>query len=242
MHPMLRCAAIALIALYTTPAAQAQSIPPGTYVTEGGWGTLVIQPGGKLQIDTMGANGHSCSLEATIQGMKALSADGCSIRLDRSLDRVSVSPDVNTEEVCRGSCGARAGFEADYFREIPACREEPVKRERERFGALYKGRKYREAAEVLSALLNRCGRFLYWLPEEPQVRNDLALTYHHLSDDAACLGVLSPLRRMFIEDERVSSRGFTPLDEEAGQAMVKVTRFNWESCGGQVPEAAAGDK
>jgi len=119
---------------------------------------------------------------------------------------------------------------------MPACRAEPIKRERDRFTALYRRADYRQAAEVLSALLNRCGRFLYWLPDEAQVRNDLAVTYHHLGDDAACVGVLSPLRRTFIEDERLSGRAFTPVDKDDGaEEMVRTTRFNWKACGGQAP-------
>lgn len=165
--------------------------------------------------------------------MKALTPEGCRISFERSLDRVSVNPDPNTEAACRGPCGARAFFKGDYYREVPACRAEPVKRERDRFTVLYRSRKYREAAGVLSALLNRCGRFMYWLPDEAQLRNDLAQTYHHLSDDAACLGVLSPLRRAFVEDEGLTGRAFTPVDEDEGQATVRITRFNWKTCGGQ---------
>jgi hypothetical protein len=230
---MLRFAAIALAASCAAHAAQAQPIPAGTYITEGGWGTLVAEKDGRLQLDTIGANGHSCGLEAWVRDMKALTPEGCRISFERSLDRVSVNPDPNTEAACRGPCGARAFFKGDYYREVPACRAEPVKRERDRFTVLYRSRKYREAAGVLSALLNRCGRFMYWLPDEAQLRNDLALTYHHLSDDAACLGVLSPLRRAFVEDEGLTGRAFTPVDEDEGQAMVRITRFNWKTCGGQ---------
>lgn len=236
MIPMLRYAAIVLAASCATHAVQAQSIPAGTYITEGGWGTSVVEKDGKLQLDTIGTNGHSCGLEATVRDMKAVTQEGCKISFERSLDRVSINPDPATEAACRGPCGSRAFFQGDYYREAPACRAVLVKHERDRFTALYRGRKYREAAEALSALLNRCGRFMYWLPDEAQVRNDLALTYHHLSDDAACLGVLSPLRRAFVEDERITSRAFTPVDEGDGQAMVRITRFNWKTCGGEVPD------
>ena len=47
--------------------------------------------------------------------------------------------------------------------------------------------------------LHRCGRFMHWLQDEAQVRNDLAITYQRMSDADACIGVLSPLRHAFIE-------------------------------------------
>jgi len=236
MDLILRFAMIVLTASLAGHAARAQSILPGNYVTEGRWGTLAIEPDGRFRLDTIGANAHTCEVEAVIRGSKALTSEGCSIKFERSLDRVSVYPEPTTQEACRSHCGMRAAFQGDFFREIPACREDPVKQERERFAKLYRGRRYREAAEVLSTLLNRCGRFLYWLPDEAQVRNDLAVTYHHLSDDAACIGVLSPLRRTFVEDSRITGRVFTPADQPDGPEMVRITRFNWQTCGGEVPQ------
>jgi hypothetical protein len=213
----------------------AQSISKGTYVTEGGWGTLSVYKDGRFHIQSIGANGHSCDVEAVLNGMKATTSEGCSILFERSLDRVHVSPDLRTEETCRHHCGTRAAFEGDYFSEVLACRAQLVNQDRSRFAGLYKERKYREAAEVLGTLLTRCGRFLYWQPDA-EVRNDLAVTYHHLHDDAACIGVLSPLRRVFVEDERLTARAFTPADADWGEQMVNTTRFNWKACGGQVPE------
>jgi len=220
---------------FAAATAAAQSISPGTYVTEGGWGTLIVHKDGRFRIQSIGTNGHSCDVEAVLKGMKATTSEGCSILFERSLDRVSVSPDARTEEACRNHCGMRAGFSGDYFAEVSVCRAQPVNQDRSRFAGLYRERKYREAVEVLGTLLNRCGRFLYW-QSDAEVRNDLAVAYHHLHDDAACVGVLSPLRRTFVEDERVTARAFAPSDADWGEQMVKTTRFNWKACGGQVSE------
>lgn len=243
MHLILHIAVSALISTFVGHAAGADAIPQGVYVAEGGRGSLTIQSSGRFQLETLGTNGHTCEVEAVIQDRaEAVTAEECRIRFERSLDRVSVHPDPASDEACRRHCGMRAWFQGDFFREVPACRAEPVKRERDRFTALYRARNYRQAAEVLSALLNRCGRFMYWLPDEAQARNDLAITYHRMSDDAACIGVLSPLRRAFIEDENITGRAFAPSDEGVGQEMVRITRFNWKACGGEVPASATGDR
>lgn len=240
---MLRFTAVALISAYVGHAARAEAIPPGVYVAEGDRGSLTIEASGRFQLETLGTNGHTCEVEAIIRdGAEAVTAEECRIRFERSLDRVSVHPDSASDEACRRHCGLRAWFQGEFFREVPSCRAEPVKRERARFTALYRARHYRQAAEVLSALLNRCGRFMHWLPDEAQVRNDLAITYHRMSDDAACIGVLSPLRRAFIEDENITGRSFAPSDEAVGQEIVRITRFNWKACGGQVPVNATGDR
>jgi len=237
MQTALRGIVAALLTSLTAAVASAQPILSGTYVTEGGWGTLGVQEGGRFHIESIGANGHVCDVDAVLQEAKATTSEGCAILFERSLDRVSIYPDSKTEDACRRHCGQRAGFKGDYYSEVPVCREEPVKQERARFAGLYRGRKYREAAEVLSTFLNRCGRFLYW-QVDAEVRNDLGVTYHHLHDDAACIGVLSPLRNTFVEDERVTSRAFAPSDADWGEQMVKTTRFNWKACGGQVPDGS----
>jgi hypothetical protein len=54
-------------------------------------------------------------------------------------------------------------------------------------------------------------------------------------DKGACIGVLCPLRRSFVEDEKVTSRAFPPAEAEDGERLTQVTRFNWKACGGQVP-------
>jgi hypothetical protein len=193
-----------------------------------------VHADGKLHIDSLGTNAHTCEVDGVLAGHQAKTSEGCLIDFEVSLDRLNVGANSTTDGQCRQHCGARAGFSGDYFREVPACRADPVKRDRARFQALYDDRRFREAAEVLGTLLNRCGRFLWWL-EDVQVRNDLAVTYHRLGDNAACIGVLSPIRRAFVEDEKITGRAFPPAEAPDADPLVESTRFNWKSCGGQVP-------
>lgn len=231
---------IGLAALSSTALA-GDKIKPGTYVTEGGWGSMTIkqevgEPALKFSISTVGANAHTCEVEGEIQGNQSISEPvperKCLIRFMPSRGKVSVIVPDEFNEACHDYCGMRAWFPGDYYPEVPYCRK--VEDLRKKFKRYYQSGKYEQARMVLIDLLSHCERFLDW-QTQAGIRNDLAITEFHLHDTNACLKALAPIKRVFIDDPADTGLVFTPVDEEWGCAMTKGTRFNWRKCGGKLP-------
>ena len=156
--------------------------------------------------------------------------DQCVIHFEQKEDRVSVVVPEENNAACHRYCGARAWFAGDYFPVIPRCQQtESVRAE---FLKSYKALKYVQARDVLIDYLQACERFTDWY-NVTEIRNDLAITQFHLGDSEACLKSLEPIKRAFIDDPELTGRAFAPADQDWGENMVKVSRFNWQKCGGK---------
>ena len=102
---------LSVLAFLLPLAAVAQA--PGEYVTEGGWGTLVIGPakGGAnaFKLDALGSNFHVCGLEGEIRGGRA-TLEGeepkkpCIVTFKATPAGIEVK---GTEGACRQYCGMR---------------------------------------------------------------------------------------------------------------------------------------
>ena len=215
----------------------AEIVPPGDYTTEGAWGGMTIGPADKrgtqtFEINSIGGNAHICNLGGEISRRQATTDAGCRIEFVVRPGEVAVAVRPGSEQQCREHCGARAGFNGDYYPKIAFCQKE--KAVRADFLRLYQAKKFLEARDALRELLSRCGKFLYWY-SDAEIRNDLAITEFRLGNAAACLQTLEPLRTTFVEDPEKTGRFFPPAHADWGEAMVKTTRFNWQKCGGALP-------
>lgn len=220
------------IALAPTGAIAADSIVPGTYITEYGGGTFVVSPStpstpSKFRIVTWGSNAHNCSGEGEIRDNLAI-GDDCVLKLEPQQNRIKIQLNDGT---C--GCGMNASVEGDFFLEDPYCADANVEKIRNEFSLQYKSSKYQPAKNTLNTLLGKCGRFMDW-HLVAEIRNDLAITEFHLGDKAACLKALEPIRE-FVDDPAVTGFRITPVDEVWGGTMLKTTRFNWKKCGGKLP-------
>ena len=224
--------ALMLTLLCSVPAA-AQKLVPGDYVTEGGWGNLTLRQdkSGTLHfsIETVGANGHSCSLEGELRdGRAILDAldEPCVIVMEPTAEGVDVKAD---REACRSYCGARAGFESFYFRPPAACAQRTMARTRSAFQRLYDARKFADAKSTLAPLLTQCERWLDPLTKG-RIRNDLAVTLHKLGDLAGCRAVLEPLAddAALSEDELLEL--YPPFDAESLMPILRATQTNLKLC------------
>ncbi len=236
--------AIVATMLFSLPAvAQAgATLRLGEYISEHSQGQLSLKPGKGsamlFSLESVGANGHTCSLEgelqverelrrgrATLEAMEA--KDPCIVTMTATPAGIEVKDGDSGS--CRFYCGARASFDATYFLPAPACREKTVMTTRNTFKRLYDGKKFAEARAMLEPLLNDCTRTLYWL-DEGRIRNDLAVTLHKLGDLAACRDVLKPLS----EDARMSDtklqESYPPTDLESVMPIVRSTRTNLRLC------------
>ncbi len=226
-----------ILTLVSYEAIAADSIKPGTYVTEGAWGNLEVSSSSadspmKFTIDVVGGNGHICNVEGEIRNNQAITEDKCVIQFEGHSDRVSVTVGKGFTDACREYCGARAWFPGDYFPVNPFCSKSLSIRGD--FSLNYKSGKYRKARDLLMKLLSECERFTDW-HIQAEIRNDLAITEYHLGDKTACLKALEPIKRTFIDDPAKTYIVFDPVEGDWATGMVKTTRFNWQKCGGVLP-------
>lgn len=224
-----------LLGLQLHFAAQAQSINPGSYLAEGGWGSLEIKPGkaGKFPfvLDTLGSNFHMCNAEGEISGTQAVLPDGdaegkhCVLQFSWKNGAVTVS----TNDQCRYYCGARASLDGEYFSAPSACTGNRPRTARKQFKALYDQKKYPQAAEKLQVVLQQCDKFLGKF-EAGWLRNDLALAQFKMQLPEQCLQTLQPLREEAGKTDEQITEHYAPAEIETYLPIVKATRTNLKLC------------
>ncbi len=210
---------------------------PGEYVSDGGAGRLSLKPGknGALMfaIESVGGNGHSCSLDGEVRNGKARLAGAdektpCIVTFTNTPSGIDVKG--NSFEACGSQyCGMRATFEDVYFLPPPVCASAAVASTRKAFKQLYDARRFAEAREKLAPVLNDCARTLDWLTGA-RVRNDLAVTLHKLGDMAACRAVLAPLADDAKMTDKAVRENYPPSDAESYLPVVRAARTNLNLC------------
>jgi hypothetical protein len=220
------------IVVASAGANATDQISTGNYVTEGGWGSLTISRSTSnaplsFEISATGANAHFCFGTGEIRGDKGIS-DECSIQLEQQKNKMLV-------KMIDGGCGCGMNVQVDgeYFREDSYCAKQ--KDIRDEFSQQYQAGQYKQAKKTLGQLLSRCDSFMDW-HALAEIRNDLAITEFHLGNKAACLNLLEPIKKQFVDDPAQSGYWFRPADEVWGEATTKATRFNWKKCGGVLPK------
>lgn len=232
----LACVWGALVPGVVLAQPAAPHLSPGDYVAEGGSGWMRLTPGkaGTLNfsIETVGDNGHACSLDGVLKNGRAKldgAEDGkpCTVAMALTPEGITVAG--VPWDACMVHCGARATFEAVFFKPAPACEAKTVAATRKRFKQHYDNKAFQQARDLLAPLLQTCARSLNWL-ETGRMRNDLAVTHHKLGEWDACRQVLKPLE----EDARMSDAGirenFAPLDADLYLPIVRATRTNLKLC------------
>jgi hypothetical protein len=234
------CFALCGAALLGMAPAQAQSYPPGEYISGNGLGTLKVEPATgnrqKFSLESWGANGHSCSLDGEIVARVArLSTDDankeppCVVGFNPKGTGIDVAP-KGEGSACRSFCGMRASFEGTYLKPAPGCTNAEMTRTRTRFKQAYDRKDYALARQLLAPLLKTCAETLSEL-QGADIRNDLAVTLHHLNEDAACREVLEPLRELARMSKDELNKNFPPADAEARAPVARAARTNLRLCG-----------
>lgn len=217
--------------------AQGDSLQPGTYITEGGWGDLTIKwtKDGKLsfKIFAMGGNGHMCDLGGEIRNGRAILVDSddknnpCIIRFTSTGNGIEVG--TETAEPCRYYCGARASFEGKYLKPAAACIPKAINKSRRDFKKLYDKKAYAEAVAVLEPILKGCSKTMHWL-DKGWISNDLALTYHKMNRDDICLTYLKGFEGDVAKPDEKIREDYPPSDADDYLPIVKAARTNMELC------------
>lgn len=193
---MTRLLLAALVGTYALAALAQERIPVGKYVTHGAWGELrITEPKSARQdfaIETLGGNGHICSLQGHVRDGKGIASDGhppgCVIDFKVNVSSIEVS-DPGTD-ACRQYCGMRGRFDGTYYVPIEACKPAQQTRSRTEFLNRYRAKNYAPALALLTGFYTQCKDFLHWVVID-QVRNDLAITQFHLGKYGDCLETLA---------------------------------------------------
>lgn len=213
-----------LLAFAQQPVAQ-QPVA-GMYITEGGWGTLDVRRNGAFALETLGVNGHSCSIEGTMVQGRAAVKPGCTLVFGRRGQAIQLTTDSapGEENGCQSFCSMRANFETTYHPEPPACRPAVLQKERAAYLEDVKAARFRPAAARLEKLVGACGRWLWWMTAA-EIRNDLAVAQHRAGRSKDCLATYAPL-----EDLLGPNPQLPPMEEEWAKGVVPQMRANREAC------------
>lgn len=221
---------LALASLFTVCAVSAQAqVAPGTYFMEDGGGTMKIAKGA-FEISTGGAPGV-CNIKGALKGAtgRATEEDVCVLTFRPKPGGYEVV--IKTDKGCRSYCGAHASLDGMYYRPAPGCDEAGRKASRAKFRAAYEAKDYAKAEKLIAGQLATCGKTLQPI-ETAGVRNDLAITLHHLGRKAECVKVLEPLAEEVAQkDEEIEGR-YTTAQWAVYKSYVKATRANLALCKG----------
>lgn len=230
--PSLR-AALTVVALAACALAWAAAPRAGLYAAEGGAGELRIdaaRSGLRFSIESLGANGHTCSLEGEVRGGVGTvdsDDDTCRVALQPAGDGYEV--EALTPETCRLWCGMRAGFEATYRPLPPACGATRYDARRAAFLALYKARRYREALAEATSPRDECG-WSRWFIDADALANDIAITQYHLKRPADCLATLKSTIGWDFRRVEDASEELAPADAIGYAPVARATITNRRLC------------
>ena len=231
------CAALVLNFAACCAHAQ-QAFPPGEYLGEGGTGRLRIeaQAGGaqKFNLESYGANGHSCQVDGSLRGRTARvpteeKEPPCVINFTQKGEAIQVEAGSPS---CSFFCGARATI-GDVFLKPPAgCASAEVKRSRTVFKQQFDRKDYAGAKATLQPVADKCLKLMNDV-DEGWIRNDLALTYLRLDDKPGCLKLLEPFKDLAAMDEKALTENYPPFDAQIRAPIARATRTNIRLCGGK---------
>lgn len=216
-------------------------LEPGEYVTQGGVGTLSISQNDEkkvfFSIHAAGTNGHTCSdLDGEIVKGRAVlkpypQFEPCTMLFERTTNGIKVGPQLDPP--CRAFCGARAGYNDEYFKVREGCDSYSVLRSRGEFKDLYDQKEFHRAEAILSKIVKNCEKVIPWI-DLGWIKNDLAITQYHLRRKNDCLKTLEPLAEdASLSDEEIKGK-FAPVDADTYAdsyiAVVQAARTNLKLC------------
>lgn len=210
------------------------SLQPGEYVTEKGWGRLLLnEQGGALVFSLETITGEdTCGLDGAVQGQKGTAksdngASVCTVKFTNTSHGIDVSATTSAE--CKTFCGYNGNFEGPYLRVKNGCGREDLDRTRDTFQRLYDDKDYKAALATLSPALTNCLPTLEW-EDEGAIRNDLAITQYKNGLYAECLATLDKYAENASKDDRAVIDGWTPTLADRYLAIVRAARTNIGLC------------
>lgn len=136
-----------------------------------------------------------CKLEGRIKNGTWRDGQGCVVRFafeGKNQEKLTITP----EGECSRYCGEGGSFKATYTA-IPAlCAPKGSQATEQRFQAAYRAKRYAEALKTKQQYAEQCGRFATG-NSQIKIYNDLADSYLHTGDKAACRRTLAEIAHRF---------------------------------------------
>jgi hypothetical protein len=229
-----------IASMATVPAAWAQAPAAGDYEMLHGQSFLSVQTNKKgvvsFGINTIGANGHICSLQVKIKGSTGYVEENdkpCLISFEKASNGLTVK--TSTVDACRNYCGVRAWFEGTYFLPPVLCTSKKRESIKKTFLSDYRFKKYARAYSTLNVMYSQCHDFLDWV-EIDSVRNDLALTQFHLGHNDVCLNLLKDTVGATAGSEEALRSQLPPVDFDTYLPVARASWHNIKLCSGKIAE------
>ncbi|WP_254459393.1 hypothetical protein [Xanthomonas sacchari] len=208
--------------------------PPGEYITDKGWGRLLIkQQNGTLTFSLESTTGEDvCELHGAIEGHTGVAKGNkgqptCQVKFASTPQGIDVAAATPAE--CKTFCGYNGDFEAPYLRVKDGCGRDELDRTRTTFQRLYDAKDYKAALATLSPVVPSCLPTLEW-EDEGAIRNDLAITQYKNGLYAQCLATLDKYAEDAAKDDDAAVEGWTPMLADRYLAIVRAARTNIGLC------------
>lgn len=178
-------------------SAASDTVPPGEYTTEAGWGNLSISKTktGTTIFELQSTTGEDvCHIQGAVingEGSANDSENGavCKVKFTKTDKGIDVLADTPKE--CSGFCGANGGFKGQYLTIPEVCSADEVDKTRSNFKKLYLRKDYKTALVTLQPLLKKCTATLNFI-DLGDIRNDVAITQYKFGLYSECIDTLKP--------------------------------------------------
>ena len=181
-------------ALLCTLAATAAARQYTIDIDDGITGRADIQ-GSRFKLQSINLYRSQCKLEGRIKNGAWRDGQGCVVRFafdGRKQDKLTVTP----EGECSRYCDAGGSFKGRYTAAPALCTPQGSKAAEQRFQAAYRAQRYPEALEIKKQYIEQCDRFATDA-SRIKIYNDLADSYLHTGDKAACRRALAEIAYRF---------------------------------------------
>ena len=181
-------------ALLCTLAATAAARQYTIDIDDGITGRADIQ-GSRFKLQSINLYRSQCKLEGRIKNGAWRDGQGCVVRFafdGRKQDKLTVTP----EGECSRYCDAGGSFKGRYTAVPALCTPQGSKAAEQRFQAAYRAGRYPEALETKQQYVEQCNRFATDA-SRTKLYNDLADSYLHTGDKAACRRALAEIAYRF---------------------------------------------
>lgn len=182
-------------ALLCTLAASAAARQYAVDIDDGITGRVDIQGSRFKLVSIRDIYRGKCKLEGRIKNGSWRDGQGCVVRFafeGKNQEKLTVTP----EGECSRYCGEDGSFKATYTA-IPAlCTPQGSRAAEQRFQAAYRAQRHPEALEIKKQYVEQCGRFATDA-SRIKIYNDLADSYLHTGDKAACRRTLAEIAHRF---------------------------------------------
>lgn len=209
------------------------SLMPGEYITEKGWGRLLLkEQGDALMFSLETITGEdACDLNGAVRSEVGIATEDngntCTIKFSGTSRGIDIA--ATTPAECKAFCGYNGNFEAPYLRVKSGCGRDDLDRTRDVFRRLYDGKAYKAALVTLSPVLANCLPTLEW-EDEGAIRNDLAGAQYKSGLYAECLATLDKYAEDARKDDDEVVSEWSPVLADRHLEIVRAARTNISLC------------